>query len=200
MRAQRFRGKQDAKTVSTGARAASGCLSGAERVLHVTGISGVQAAELELKRLSNRTRFILAVVAGQLQISGRKKAAVEAQLEAEGYDRMAPNRRKVTSRTCLTSIADKQANSRVSAGGRGRCLVGYVMMMGAAPDDNVCPNSTSVIYASHTICPYRMLVMRRKQPPPGRRRRSARTTTRRATRRVPPAPATITCCPCPSTA
>jgi len=50
---------------------------------------------LELKRLSNRTRFILAVVAGQLQISGRKKAAVEEQLEAEGYDRMAPNRRKV---------------------------------------------------------------------------------------------------------
>ena len=60
-----------------------------------SNLCDAQAAELELKRLSNRTRFILAVVAGQLQISGRKKAAVEEQLEAEGYDRMAPNRRKV---------------------------------------------------------------------------------------------------------
>ena len=54
-----------------------------------------QAAELELKRLSNRTRFILAVVAGALKISGRKKADIEAQLDTEGYDRMAPARRKV---------------------------------------------------------------------------------------------------------
>jgi len=65
------------------------------------GLCGAQAAELELKRLSNRTRFILAVVAGQLQISGRKKAGVEEQLEQEGYDRMAPNRRKVMRRSCV---------------------------------------------------------------------------------------------------
>ena len=48
-----------------------------------------------MKRLNNRTRFILAVVAGALKISGRKKAVIEAQLDAEGYDRMAPHRRKV---------------------------------------------------------------------------------------------------------
>ena len=35
------------------------------------------------------------MVAGALKISGRKKAAIEAQLEAEGFDRMAPHRRKV---------------------------------------------------------------------------------------------------------
>lgn len=35
------------------------------------------------------------MVAGALKISGRKKAEIEAQLDAEGYDRMAAVRRGV---------------------------------------------------------------------------------------------------------
>ncbi len=56
-----------------------------------------------MKRLNNRTRFILAVVAGALKISGRKKAVIEAQLDAEGYDRMAPHRRRV--RYCRLGVS-----------------------------------------------------------------------------------------------
>ena len=35
------------------------------------------------------------MVAGALKISGRQKADIEKQLDAEGYDRMTPNRRGV---------------------------------------------------------------------------------------------------------
>ena len=59
---------------------------------------------MELKRLSNRTRFILAVVAGALKISGRKKAEIEAQLETEGYDRMVAARRKAHPEPSLSVI------------------------------------------------------------------------------------------------
>lgn len=38
-------------------------------------------------------RFILAVVAGQLKLSNRRKADVEAELEDEGYDRL-PSQKK----------------------------------------------------------------------------------------------------------
>jgi hypothetical protein len=47
-----------------------------------------QAAEADLLRISNKVRFILAVVAGQLKLSNRRKAEVEGELEDEGYDRL----------------------------------------------------------------------------------------------------------------
>ncbi len=47
-----------------------------------------QAAEVELLRLSNKVRFILAVISGDLRINNRKKAAIEGDLEAQGYDKM----------------------------------------------------------------------------------------------------------------
>ena len=49
-----------------------------------------QAAEADLLRISNKVRFILAVVSGALKLSNRRKADVEAELEAQGYDRLAP--------------------------------------------------------------------------------------------------------------
>ena len=52
-----------------------------------------QMAQFELRKISNRVRFILAVIAGQVAVSNRRKAAVEAELEAQGFDRM-PNTRK----------------------------------------------------------------------------------------------------------
>lgn len=51
----------------------------------------MQAAEFEQMRCNNKMRFILAVVAGKLVISNRKKADIEEQLISDGYDKM-PNR------------------------------------------------------------------------------------------------------------
>jgi hypothetical protein len=47
-----------------------------------------QAAESDLLRISNKVRFILAVVGGHLKLSNRRKAEVEQELEDEGYDRL----------------------------------------------------------------------------------------------------------------
>lgn len=55
--------------------------------------TGVQVAEFQMRLLSNERRFILAVVAGELKISNRKKAEIEAQLEKDGYDRMPANKK-----------------------------------------------------------------------------------------------------------
>ena len=44
-------------------------------------------------KLSNKMRFILAVIAGQLVVSNRRRAAIEADLEAGGYDRVRSNRK-----------------------------------------------------------------------------------------------------------
>ena len=47
-------------------------------------------------RCNNKTRFILAVVAGKLKISNRKRAHIEEQLTNDGYDKM-PNRAAMVS-------------------------------------------------------------------------------------------------------
>ena len=52
-----------------------------------------QAAEADLCRISNKVRFILAVVNGQLKLSNRRKADVEAELEDEGYDKLLPQKK-----------------------------------------------------------------------------------------------------------
>ena len=53
----------------------------------------LQSAEADLLRISNKVRFILAVVSGELKLSNRRKADVEAQLEDEGYDRLASQKK-----------------------------------------------------------------------------------------------------------
>lgn len=50
----------------------------------------MQVAEAEMVRLDNRSRFILAVIRGQLVLSNRKKADIEADLAAKGFDRLPP--------------------------------------------------------------------------------------------------------------
>jgi len=52
-----------------------------------------QSAEADLCRISNKVRFILAVVAGELKLSNRRKADIEAELEDEGYDKL-PSQKK----------------------------------------------------------------------------------------------------------
>ena len=53
----------------------------------------MQVAEFHMQLLSNERRFILAVVAGELVISNRKKADIEVQLACDGYDRMPPSKK-----------------------------------------------------------------------------------------------------------
>eukprot|EP00887_Chlorella_sp_A99_P005643 scaffold1.g5643.t1 len=52
------------------------------------------SAEADLLRISNKVRFILAVVSGELRLSNRRKADVEGELEAAGYDRLANSKKK----------------------------------------------------------------------------------------------------------
>ena len=56
-------------------------------------------AQFELCKISNRVRFILAVISGEVVISNRRKAAIEGDLQAQGYDRM-PNTKKVCMPSC----------------------------------------------------------------------------------------------------
>ena len=53
-------------------------------------VAGLQNAEAELLKLSNKVRFVLAVVSGELKISNQKKADIEADLDAMGFDRLEP--------------------------------------------------------------------------------------------------------------
>lgn len=68
-----------------------------------------QAAEASLLRISNKVRFILAVVGGQLRISNRRRAEIEAELEREGYDKLPSGKKKV---------------GRLGPGSRARRLMG----------------------------------------------------------------------------
>ena len=46
-----------------------------------------------MRLLANETRFILAVVSGELVVSNRKKADIVADLELAGYDKMPPKKK-----------------------------------------------------------------------------------------------------------
>ena len=48
----------------------------------------LRAAEAELLRISNKVRFILAVVSGDIKLSNRRRADIEAELEAKNFDRL----------------------------------------------------------------------------------------------------------------
>ncbi|GFR51194.1 hypothetical protein Agub_g13541 [Astrephomene gubernaculifera] len=48
----------------------------------------LRAAQLDQLRADNRMRFILAVVSGKLEVRNRKRADIERDLEAQGFDRM----------------------------------------------------------------------------------------------------------------
>ena len=56
-------------------------------------LSWLQEAEFQMRILANETRFILAVVSGELVVSNRKKADIVADLERAGYDKMPPKKK-----------------------------------------------------------------------------------------------------------
>lgn len=72
----------------------------------------LKVAEAELKRISNKTRFILAVVNGQLVLSNRKKADIVAELEKEGYSKLAPQ--KKSGEVIADSEEDESSSSSLS--------------------------------------------------------------------------------------
>lgn len=55
----------------------------------------LKVAGAELLRISNKTRFILAVVNDELVLNKRRKADIEEELERKGYDRLAPQKKAV---------------------------------------------------------------------------------------------------------
>ena len=69
----------------------------------------VQGAEADLLRISNKVRFILAVVNGELVLAKRRKADIEGELEDEGYDKLAGQKK-----------AQAQVRTHASTGGRWR--------------------------------------------------------------------------------
>ena len=66
-----------------------------------------------MRRLANETRFILAVVGGELAVSNRKKADIVADLAAAGYDRMPPSKKVL--RFLISRITCKQPATQGSA-------------------------------------------------------------------------------------
>ncbi|KAF6262252.1 DNA topoisomerase [Scenedesmus sp. NREL 46B-D3] len=52
----------------------------------------LQDAQWELMRASNKIRFILAVISGELVLANRKRADIEGNLEAQGFDKMAKSK------------------------------------------------------------------------------------------------------------
>ena len=83
----------------------------------------MQMAKFELTRLSNRVRFILAVISGEMVINNRKRVDIEAQLEADGYNRMPNTKKKVGRSTCSFGGCWKnQQAQRVS------CKQGYWLL------------------------------------------------------------------------
>jgi DNA topoisomerase-2 len=52
----------------------------------------LQDAQWELMRASNKIRFIRAVINGELVLANRKRADIEGDLQAQGYDKMAKSK------------------------------------------------------------------------------------------------------------
>ena len=53
----------------------------------------LQTAEFELMRLSNKVRFILAVISGSLVVNNRKKADIEGAMDDMKFDRIPPTKK-----------------------------------------------------------------------------------------------------------
>lgn len=74
----------------------------------------IRQAESELKRMSNKVRFILAVVDGQLSIGRKKKSVLVEELEVMGFDRM-PKTQKVAAAAAEEEFAAEGSEEAVDA-------------------------------------------------------------------------------------
>lgn len=87
----------------------------------------LRAAEAELLRLSNKTRFIIAVVDGELVLSNRKRADIEADLEARGFDRLPSNKKKAAA--AAAAAAEGEAEDGADAGAGAAESYDYLLSM-----------------------------------------------------------------------
>jgi len=69
----------------------------------------LKVAEAELLRISNKARFILAVVDGSLVLANRKKADIIADLEGAGYSKLSATQKKSPVQQQLAEDADADA-------------------------------------------------------------------------------------------
>jgi len=67
----------------------------------------IKVAESELKRLANKTRFILAVVEGSLVVNRKKKAELVEELEMMMYDKLPKTK---TSASAAAAIVQTDEN------------------------------------------------------------------------------------------
>lgn len=68
----------------------------------------IRQAESELKRMSNKTRFILAVVDGEITIGRKKKSVLVSELEEMGFDKMSKTQK------VAAAAAQEEADSAAS--------------------------------------------------------------------------------------
>jgi DNA topoisomerase-2 len=76
----------------------------------------IRQAESELKRMSNKTRFILAVVDGELTIGRKKKSVLVEELEAMGFDKM-PKTQKVAAAAQEAADGDDESEDTAEVAG-----------------------------------------------------------------------------------
>jgi hypothetical protein len=68
-------------------------------------------------RANNKIRFIRAVITGELKVSNRKRADIEADLEAQGYDKMAKSKDVSGWGGRLTELTNEWPRARMWVGG-----------------------------------------------------------------------------------
>jgi DNA topoisomerase-2 len=56
----------------------------------------LRVAEAELRRMSNKARFILSVVDGDLVLNNRKRADIEEELEQKGFDKLTNQKKSIS--------------------------------------------------------------------------------------------------------
>lgn len=75
----------------------------------------LKAAEAELLRISNKVRFILAVISGSIKLNNRKRADVEADLEGQGFDRLPSTKKQQVA--AAAAAAPEEEEDPVDASG-----------------------------------------------------------------------------------
>lgn len=76
----------------------------------------IRQAESELKRMSNKVRFIIAVVDGELSIGRKKKSVLVEELESMSFDRMPKTQKVAAAPTVEEGDAEEGAEEAADTG------------------------------------------------------------------------------------
>ena len=69
-------------------------------------------------RASSKIRFILAVISGELTVNNRRRADIEADLEAAGYDKMTSSKEVREAMTVSSCKLMPQHDEHICANGK----------------------------------------------------------------------------------